>query len=107
MLPVVVAAIKDGLHLLILDADPDDLIFPRAATRVGPKYQANVPAAPGTADRPIGAHGYLHIVVLAAHNTVQISRNEEEMRPSRCSVLSTKCRRPKVRASNSCCGVPL
>ncbi|KAH7914580.1 hypothetical protein BJ138DRAFT_1143440 [Hygrophoropsis aurantiaca] len=25
--------------------DPDDLIFPRAATRVGPKFQANVPSA--------------------------------------------------------------
>ena len=23
--------------------DPDDLIFPRAATRVGPKYQVTVP----------------------------------------------------------------
>jgi hypothetical protein len=23
--------------------DPDDLIFPRSATRVGPKYQATVP----------------------------------------------------------------
>ena len=27
--------------------DPDDLIFPRAATRVGPKYQATVPPGPG------------------------------------------------------------
>ncbi|CCM01335.1 uncharacterized protein FIBRA_03384 [Fibroporia radiculosa] len=27
--------------------DPDDFIFPRAATRVGPKYQAVVPLAPG------------------------------------------------------------
>ncbi|KDQ26518.1 hypothetical protein PLEOSDRAFT_1105423 [Pleurotus ostreatus PC15] len=26
--------------------DPDDLIFPRTATRQGPKYQANVPLAP-------------------------------------------------------------
>lgn len=45
-----------ALHLLILDTDPDDLIFPRAATRVGPKYQATVPAGPGVADRPKGAH---------------------------------------------------
>ena len=30
--------------------DPDDLIFPRAATRVGHKYQANVPL---TKDEPI------------------------------------------------------
>ncbi|KAI0923516.1 hypothetical protein AcW1_006453 [Taiwanofungus camphoratus] len=34
--------------------DPDDLIFPRAATRVGPKYQANVPLAPGV-DSPVTA----------------------------------------------------
>ncbi|KAG5219361.1 PHD type zinc finger protein with BAH domain-containing protein [Salix suchowensis] len=27
-------------------SDPDDLIFPRTATRQGPKYQANVPLAP-------------------------------------------------------------
>ncbi|TFY51302.1 hypothetical protein EVJ58_g10639 [Rhodofomes roseus] len=27
--------------------DPDDLIFPRAATRVGPKFQVVVPSAPG------------------------------------------------------------
>ena len=27
--------------------DPDDLIFPRAATRVGPKYQAQIPLAIG------------------------------------------------------------
>ncbi|KAJ6619944.1 hypothetical protein B0H10DRAFT_1912520 [Mycena sp. CBHHK59/15] len=26
--------------------DPEDLIFPRAATRLGPKFQANVPAGP-------------------------------------------------------------
>lgn len=45
-----------ALHLLILDTDPDDLIFPRAATRVGPKYQATVPAGPGVADRPKGAY---------------------------------------------------
>ncbi|RPD53362.1 hypothetical protein L227DRAFT_581377 [Lentinus tigrinus ALCF2SS1-6] len=42
-----------GLYTFAEDTlDPDDLIFPRAATRVGPKYQASVPAAPGTADRP-------------------------------------------------------
>ncbi|KAH9851909.1 hypothetical protein C2E23DRAFT_869052 [Lenzites betulinus] len=42
-----------GLYTFAEDTlDPDDLIFPRAATRVGPKYQATVPAAPGVADRP-------------------------------------------------------
>ncbi|KIJ65499.1 hypothetical protein HYDPIDRAFT_39434 [Hydnomerulius pinastri MD-312] len=29
--------------------DPDDLIFPRAATRVGPKYQASIPPSAETA----------------------------------------------------------
>ncbi|KAI0675865.1 hypothetical protein C8Q78DRAFT_353648 [Trametes maxima] len=42
-----------GLYTFAEDTlDPDDLIFPRAATRVGPKYQATVPLAPGVADRP-------------------------------------------------------
>ncbi|KAL1941284.1 hypothetical protein VTO73DRAFT_7496 [Trametes versicolor] len=42
-----------GLYTFAEDTlDPDDLIFPRAATRVGPKYQATVPAGPGVADRP-------------------------------------------------------
>ncbi|OSD04730.1 hypothetical protein PYCCODRAFT_1433065 [Trametes coccinea BRFM310] len=42
-----------GLYTFAEDTlDPDDLIFPRAATRVGPKYQANVPPGPGVSDRP-------------------------------------------------------
>ncbi|KAH8110725.1 hypothetical protein DFH11DRAFT_1618256 [Phellopilus nigrolimitatus] len=37
-----------GLYTVAEDTmDPDDLIFPRAATRVGPKYQATVAPAPG------------------------------------------------------------
>ncbi|KAL1663438.1 hypothetical protein GGF50DRAFT_116024 [Schizophyllum commune] len=36
-----------GLYTVAEDTlDPDDLIFPRTATRVGPKYQAVVPSAP-------------------------------------------------------------
>ena len=40
--------------------DPDDLIFPRAATRVGPKYQVTVPpfgesAPPATSTSAISA----------------------------------------------------
>lgn len=31
---------------LIIQTDPDDLIFPRTATRQGPKFQAVVPPAP-------------------------------------------------------------
>ncbi|KAH9930212.1 uncharacterized protein B0H18DRAFT_993754 [Fomitopsis serialis] len=37
-----------GLYTVAEDTlDPDDLIFPRATTRVGPKYQVVVPPAPG------------------------------------------------------------
>ncbi|KAH9832546.1 uncharacterized protein C8Q71DRAFT_258205 [Rhodofomes roseus] len=37
-----------GLYTVAEDTlDPDDLIFPRAATRVGPKFQVVVPSAPG------------------------------------------------------------
>ncbi|XP_006461741.1 hypothetical protein AGABI2DRAFT_205606 [Agaricus bisporus var. bisporus H97] len=32
--------------------DPEDLIFPRTATRQGPKYQANVPPAPDPYNHP-------------------------------------------------------
>ncbi|KXN90670.1 SANT domain-containing protein 2 [Leucoagaricus sp. SymC.cos] len=32
--------------------DPEDLIFPRTATRQGPKYQANVPSAPDPYNHP-------------------------------------------------------
>ncbi|KAH9944958.1 uncharacterized protein BXZ73DRAFT_95950 [Epithele typhae] len=42
-----------GLYTFAEDTlDPDDLIFPRAATRVGPKFQATVPPTTGTDDRP-------------------------------------------------------
>ena len=33
-------------YVLTFRIDPDDLIFPRVATRVGPKFQANVGNAP-------------------------------------------------------------
>lgn len=40
-----------GIHCKVEDAlDYDDRIYPRASTRLGPKYQANVPAWPG---RPV------------------------------------------------------
>lgn len=34
------------VRTLIILIDPDDLIFPRAATRIGTRYQANVPDEP-------------------------------------------------------------
>ncbi|KAL5536689.1 SNT2 [Sanghuangporus sanghuang] len=43
-----------GLYTVAEDTvDPDDLIFPRAATRVGPKFQANVPLKPGDPAPPL------------------------------------------------------
>lgn len=36
----VIVTVMDYLNWKV---DPDDLIFPRAATRVGPKYQAAIP----------------------------------------------------------------
>lgn len=46
-----------GLKLNLCDpyfTDPEDLIFPRTATRQGPKYQANVPPAPDPYNHPPG-----------------------------------------------------
>jgi hypothetical protein len=41
-----VSHLSDCVTLLnLVPSDPDDFIFPRIATRVGPKYQANVPPA--------------------------------------------------------------
>lgn len=44
----------------IRSPDPDDLIFPRAATRVGPKYQVGALPVPGQ-DDPAGEYCSLHI----------------------------------------------
>ncbi|OBZ73631.1 Lid2 complex component snt2 [Grifola frondosa] len=55
--------------------DPDDLIFPRAATRVGPKYQATVPAAPGTENAYI-AGGDSTIEVLSLVNKMSTAEVE-------------------------------
>ncbi|EJC99959.1 uncharacterized protein FOMMEDRAFT_159536 [Fomitiporia mediterranea MF3/22] len=57
-----------GLYTVAEDTmDPDDLIFPRAATRVGPKYQVTVPLAPGeTAPPATGASGSSTSVVTSA-----------------------------------------
>ncbi|KAI0794573.1 hypothetical protein C8Q74DRAFT_1366004 [Fomes fomentarius] len=71
-----------GLYTFAEDTlDPDDLIFPRAATRVGPKYQANVPAAPGTADRPID------IEERGADATIEVLSLVNEMSPAEVETL--------------------
>ena len=45
--------VAENACVLNLDLlDPDDLIFPRAATRVGPKYQVSALPVPG--DDPPG-----------------------------------------------------
>lgn len=38
---------------IFINADPNDLIFPRAATRIGPKYQALVAPALGEPIPPV------------------------------------------------------
>lgn len=38
-----------------LSTDEDDFIFPRTATRLGTKFQANVPLAPGPSTIPASA----------------------------------------------------
>lgn len=43
----------DNMKLLIVPIDSEDLIFPRTATRVGQKFQANIPPAPD-----FGSAGY-------------------------------------------------
>ncbi|KAF9560108.1 hypothetical protein CPC08DRAFT_708307 [Agrocybe pediades] len=46
--------------------DPEDLIFPRTASRVGPKYQANVPAEPSPYSHP------LEIEERGSDNTIEV-----------------------------------
>ncbi|KAA1470162.1 hypothetical protein DENSPDRAFT_835896 [Dentipellis sp. KUC8613] len=47
-----------GLYTVAEDTlDPDDLIFPRAATRLGPKYQATVPAVGSPRDPDLEERG--------------------------------------------------
>ncbi|KAI0738659.1 hypothetical protein C8Q80DRAFT_255981 [Daedaleopsis nitida] len=71
-----------GLYTFAEDTlDPDDLIFPRAATRVGPKYQAIVPPAPGTADRPID------IEERGGDATIEVLSLVNEMSPAEVEAL--------------------
>jgi hypothetical protein len=42
------------------DPDPDDLIFPRTTTRVGPKYQAHIPAKDSPRDPGKYSGGYFY-----------------------------------------------
>ncbi|KAF8972764.1 hypothetical protein BDZ97DRAFT_1649930 [Flammula alnicola] len=70
-----------GQHTVAEDTlDPDDLIFPRTASRVGPKYQANVPTAPDPYNVPPEIEergGDNTIEVLGIFNTFTESESEE------------------------------
>ena len=61
--------------------DPDDLIFPRATTRVGPKYQAVVPVAPGSEPLAAGKPANIRHHILA--NSLQVWTKGAAMQPSR------------------------
>lgn len=49
------------LHRLVfhIQIDPDDLIFPRTASRIGAKFQVNVPPGPEPYNIPIGKYYYM------------------------------------------------
>lgn len=48
--------LKLFVHMLTMSIDPDDLINPRTATRVGPKFQANIGPVPDRDNiSPLGA----------------------------------------------------
>lgn len=62
-------------HIWIVD--PDDLIFPRAATRVGPKYQAVVPplsaiVSPSVGDDVLPPKGVVDGEQRGGDNTVEV-----------------------------------
>lgn len=75
-----------GLHTVAEDTlDPDDFIFPRAATRVGSKYQANVPLAPGTE----GAYSQPDLEERGGDSTIEVLCLANEMRPEEVGALET------------------
>ena len=59
-------------------SDPDDLIFPRATTRAGPKYQAPIPAKDCARDP--GRRLFLVVSRRTYNVHVKISKNVAEMR---------------------------
>lgn len=57
------------------ELDPDDLIFPRTASRIGPKFQVNVPPGPEPYNIPIGKY-YPKLSELWTKIGIQTSRRE-------------------------------
>ncbi|KAF8806889.1 hypothetical protein BYT27DRAFT_7190581 [Phlegmacium glaucopus] len=76
-----------GQHTVAEDTlDPDDLIFPRTASRIGPKFQANVPPGPEPYNTPIDIEergGDSTVEVLGIYNTFtesELTEAEETMK---------------------------
>jgi hypothetical protein len=77
--------------------DPDDLIFPKAATRVGTKFQANVPSWEEQQQRPTrwkqGLRGTSDVSIWEGRALIRIVErghdNGERKHESTIDVLST------------------
>ncbi|KAF9530368.1 hypothetical protein CPB83DRAFT_763157 [Crepidotus variabilis] len=93
-----------GQHTVAEDTlDPEDLIFPRTASRLGPKYQVNLPALDPYSHSPdIEERGGDNTIeILSVLNTFTDAETEEIMKrlsdepEQRCSVgwLTEVCRR--------------
>lgn len=83
--------------------DPEDLIFPRTASRIGPKFQANVPLAPDPYNVPAGMHHNLRKSLNNVYvGLFQKLKNGEEIIQSKCWEFSTHLRSPSVRAYVLC-----
>ncbi|KIY44946.1 hypothetical protein FISHEDRAFT_50335 [Fistulina hepatica ATCC 64428] len=74
-----------GLYTVAEDTvDPDDLIFPRTATRVGPRYQANVAVSRAAAPPP----GIFFLLRLPRHHVTFYNSVEERGGDATTEVLS-------------------
>ncbi|OCH85881.1 hypothetical protein OBBRIDRAFT_890870 [Obba rivulosa] len=75
-----------GMYTVAEDTlDPDDLIFPRAATRVGPRYQATVPLKPGV------EHAYAppDLEERGGDATIEVLSLVRDMTPAEVEALET------------------
>ncbi|KAG9042537.1 putative PHD type zinc finger protein with BAH domain-containing protein [Tulasnella sp. UAMH 9824] len=69
-----------GLHTFAEDTlDPDDMIFPRAATRIGPKYQSSVPQYTGPAPTEVTPSGDDQLPARGGDSTIELLGNVVHM----------------------------
>lgn len=69
-----------GLHTVAEDTlDPDDMIFPRAATRIGPKYQSSVPQYIGPAPAEVTPSGDDQLPARGGDSTIELLGNVVHM----------------------------